>query len=770
MKRLLSAFTALVLILSVFSSLASVNVSAATYRTAANSASSSYKNGVYYQNFQKIALTGDQRTDVVALAMSQVGYLEGNSDGAFSGTVAGRNNYTEYNYNMGNWGSGYTYEWCATFCSWALYQAQCTDHNSINHWCRRYKYTNSAYIWREVGCAHWADQLRYYGYFKYSKHNGGSYAPQPGDLIFYSWSAGKSNEDHIGLVVYSDSQYVYTIEGNTSDQAGLVDAGGGVFFKKYSLDYSYITGYGVLPYKTNSSALKIDYSGNNPSLGYYVNPNTTKSVYSTETGSTVSYTLPRFSMFEVTQVCSNGRLKVKCTINGSTVTGYVTNDSNRVVQITASAPAVLNMEVGQYTILGSTPLLSTASASASTIVTVPEGEVLSVTSIVDNTYGYTQYGDYKGYIKLDSLVQRTGSNDFTKGVTFTCSDLRYADNDYVVSWGDVTGAAGYSCKVVMLDGEPDPGNSDEANNGVVLYDNTQYITQTSSITIPAASIENGKYLKIAVKTSYPGASVWKSMYVTPVMVPFLDVSPTSWMYEAVLYCYENGLMNGVSSNKFSPDNTASIAMLVKTLHIVAGSPEPSEEAVMPYENAKSTSYYYKSLLWCVENGIIRTSETPTFDPNAYVTREMAMLYVYRVADRIGKNDKKLDDNAFDDYLDTDSISDSCRIAMQWAVGKGLMTGHDNELKPQNNTNRAQLATILKSADTFVKELEEFYNPLTKGDIDNNGVITSTDYLCLESYINGSGSIIATMLEAADLDTDGSINTTDYVVLESIIKN
>lgn len=770
MKRTLSAFVALLLILSVFASLAVVTVSAATYKTGANSASSSYKGSVYYSNFQKVALSGDGRTDVIAIAMSQVGYLESNSNGSFAGTTAGSGNYTEYNYNMGDWGSGYAYEWCATFCSWALLQSGATTQNTISAWCRKYKYTNSAYIWREVGCGHWADQLRYYGYFQYSKYHGNNYAPQTGDLIFFTWDSAKTNEDHIGLVVYSDSDYVYTIEGNTSDQAGLVSAGGGVFFKKYALDYKYICGYGVLPYKKNSSALKIDYSGANPSLGYYVNPSTTKSIYTTETGSTISHTLPRFSMFEVTGVCSNGRLKVKCTIGGSSVTGYVLNNSSRVVQITATAPAQVAMETGSYKMLGNVTLRSTASSSGTALVTVPTGEVMSVTKVVDNVYGYTQYGDYKGYIKLDSLTERTGGLDLTRVAAFTCPTLRYADNDYTASWNDIPGAAGFSCKIVQLNGEPDSGNSDEALNGVVLYDNTSVVTQATSVTIPASSIQNGKYLKISVRTTYPDATTWKSMYVTPVDIPFTDISPDSWMYGSVKYCYEKGLMNGTSANKFNPNGNATISMLVKTIHKVIGSPEASENAVMPYDNVKDTSYYYGALLWCVENGVIRVSETPTFDANATLTREKAMLYLYRALDRVGKNDKVLVDGILDEFSDTDSISKECVVAMKWAVGKGLIAGNGNGLNPQGNASRAVLATLLSTTDKFAAGLKETYIPLTAGDVDNSGAINTSDYICLKAYLKGTTNIADSLLEAADVDLDGFVSGIDYVSLAKVLKH
>lgn len=49
---------------------------------------------------------------------------------------------------------------------------------------------------------------------------------------------------HTGLVVAVDDTYVYTIEGNTSADSGVVWNGGSVNDKKYKLTYNRIAGYG----------------------------------------------------------------------------------------------------------------------------------------------------------------------------------------------------------------------------------------------------------------------------------------------------------------------------------------------------------------------------------------------------------------------------------------------------------------------------------------------------------------------------------------------
>ena len=342
-KRIVSVMVCMAMLLVSLVALipeSSVQVSAATYRAGANSAHSSYTGSKFYSNFQKIELTGDGRTDVLAIALSQLGYQESPYAYDFDGIGGGSGNYTEYCYNMGDFGYGYgggNYAWCATFVSWALYQSRCTNQGSMSDWTRNHS-GDSNYIWREVGCAMWANQLRTCGYFQRSKaYNGNTYQPQSGDLIFFCWDGPSGGEDHIGIVVYSDSSYVYTIEGNTSNQNGLEADGGGVYFKKYALDYYYITGYGVLPYKSDSSVKKIDYSGANPTPGYYV-CNASKYIYATETSTEVAAYSERFSMFEVVGVASNGRLKVKgiTTTSGTVIDGYVLNNEDRVIQITAS--------------------------------------------------------------------------------------------------------------------------------------------------------------------------------------------------------------------------------------------------------------------------------------------------------------------------------------------------------------------------------------------------------------------------------------------------
>ena len=311
---------ALLMLITLVSLAFTTVVMAAEYRPGGNSGkdgiSEAYAASIYYDRFSRIPLTGDGRLDTVSIALSQIGYSEGDDEAGFSGTTNGTGNFTEFNYNFGKYSTTYggDYAWCASFVSFSLYQAKTHDYNKLSDWCRDHT-NDSNYIWREISCQNWLKQLDKFGYFKKSKSAGGNYTPTTGDLIFFKKSTGTTSS-HIGLVVYCDGSTVYTVEGNTSQAAGLDTNGGGVYFKSYDLSYSNIMGYGVLPYATNANAITPDYTGNTVTKGIFINTNYNNSgvsisAYNQESCTTKSATIAINDMFEVVDIVSEGVAKVK---------------------------------------------------------------------------------------------------------------------------------------------------------------------------------------------------------------------------------------------------------------------------------------------------------------------------------------------------------------------------------------------------------------------------------------------------------------------------
>ena len=182
-------FTTVLMATSVFS------VSAAA-KSLEYSASSSYKNSVYYERLMNVKLTGDQVTDIVNVAKSQVGYHEA-SFFDYSGNSSGSGNITEY----GRWYGRQGY-WCNVFASWCGYVAGIPS--SI--------YPKFA----SVGNSYYST-LPAVGADCFSFSSGRKL--QAGDLIFCcTCSGGYGCIDHVGLVVDVTENTIYTVEGNMSDQ------------------------------------------------------------------------------------------------------------------------------------------------------------------------------------------------------------------------------------------------------------------------------------------------------------------------------------------------------------------------------------------------------------------------------------------------------------------------------------------------------------------------------------------------------------------------
>ena len=212
-----------------------------------NTPSEPYRGSQYYAQLKSVTLTGDQRTDVVLVALSQLGYHEGDSDADMHGGSNGTRDFVEYNRlfgkvdnNQGN-GVSYGYYWCCAFATWCIRQAG----------------VSAAVVKTEISCTRLITWLR--SNSTYHKRSSG-YTPRTGDLIFFQSNndAAEYTASHIGIVMYVDGDTVYTVEGNT-DNSGAANLGDRVCVKNYKLSSTYIVGYGVPAYTTDKS-VAVDFS------------------------------------------------------------------------------------------------------------------------------------------------------------------------------------------------------------------------------------------------------------------------------------------------------------------------------------------------------------------------------------------------------------------------------------------------------------------------------------------------------------------------------
>ena len=311
-KTTVRIFSILLCAVMLFSVL-TINASAEkiTYATGAAGVSDAYKNSRYYKNLTSIELTGDGVTDTLAVALAHISYSEGNGTSGFNGTQNGSGNYTEF---CRNYGEGSAYAWCAAYVSFCLFQSRATTS------------TSKQTVWRDIYCPRWYQNMKNAGYGHDASSN---YTPKTGDLVFFTGGG------HIGIVRYYKDGKVYTIEGNTSGGAFNAE-GGGVFCKSYDRDYYKFLGFGTPPYKANDKALKVDYSGANPTTGLWIGE-TDKNLYKTTNLSGNDYTvIPYGTVFEVTKIINKTCYQVK--YNGQT--GYMVGTGGApIYQLTSTKVA-----------------------------------------------------------------------------------------------------------------------------------------------------------------------------------------------------------------------------------------------------------------------------------------------------------------------------------------------------------------------------------------------------------------------------------------------
>ena len=110
---------------------------------------------------------------------------------------------------------------------------------------------------------------------------------------------------------------------------------------------------------------------------------------------------------------------------------------------------------------------------------------------------------------------------------------------------------------------------------------------------------------------------------------FRDVSTVAWYHSAVDFAVKRGLMNGVAADRFAPESGFTRAMLVTVLHRAAGTPKATAKA--PFTDVPAGQWYAEAVDWAYENGIVNGVSPDRFAPEAPITREQLVTILFRYA-------------------------------------------------------------------------------------------------------------------------------------------
>ena len=183
-----------------------------------------------------------------------------------------------------------------------------------------------------------------------------------------------------------------------------------------------------------------------------------------------------------------------------------------------------------------------------------------------------------------------------------------------------------------------------------------------------------------------------------VHVLYADVTdPSDYWFEPTRELTEAGIVKGYKNQtEFRPANKCTRAQMITFLYRLQGEPK-TKSGKCEFKDIKSTDYFYKPVIWAVEQGITTVPSDKKFNPQTVCTRAMTVTFVWRMA---GKPEPKSTSNPFPDVKKTDYFYK----ATIWASEMKILAGFpDGTFKPQGECLRRQMVTFLYKYDKFVNK-------------------------------------------------------------------
>ena len=171
---------------------------------------------------------------------------------------------------------------------------------------------------------------------------------------------------------------------------------------------------------------------------------------------------------------------------------------------------------------------------------------------------------------------------------------------------------------------------------------------------------------------------------------FADVAPSIYA-DSVDFLFNQHITEGIPGGLYAPSGQLSRAELVTFLYRAAGS--PTVTGTSKFIDVPANEYYYKAVLWAVQNGITKgTNAAGTeFSPNKKVTNQEIIQFMYNY-DVLYLKHSAYVAGSIGYVYDYNKVADWAQNAIKWAVGKGVVTA--GYLNPTAVGTRGDIALYL----------------------------------------------------------------------------
>ncbi len=179
-----------------------------------------------------------------------------------------------------------------------------------------------------------------------------------------------------------------------------------------------------------------------------------------------------------------------------------------------------------------------------------------------------------------------------------------------------------------------------------------------------------------------------------VLDDFTDVNKDGWYATAIRTVINKGLFAGVTDTTFAPDVAMSRAMFVTVLarlnNVDLTTYVPT--TVKPFTDLTADQWFYNAVMWAYENELVDGMTPTTFDPDGKITREQMCVLFVRFAEAYDIELTATKPGVT--FADESAIGSWAIDAVKTCQKAGLVDGMTpTTFVPTTGATRAQVATI-----------------------------------------------------------------------------
>ena len=123
--------------------------------------------------------------------------------------------------------------------------------------------------------------------------------------------------------------------------------------------------------------------------------------------------------------------------------------------------------------------------------------------------------------------------------------------------------------------------------------------------------------------------------VTNILTGFNDVSGSSSYANAIKWAKDEGIINGVTSTTFKPDDYITRAQMIMILWRYAGFPKVN--TTNSFNDISKNDSFYDAVNWAYNKKIVIGISNNKFSPHEYCTRQQVVTFLYRYQKSMGSN-------------------------------------------------------------------------------------------------------------------------------------